>query len=98
MVGEHDFASFSSANRTVSNTVRKVSCCLVEKENNTWIFTVTANGFLYNMVRIMVGSMLYFAEGKIDENDILSAFSREDRALLGNTAPPEGLYLQKVEY
>lgn len=98
LIGKHDFASFSSANRTVKDTVRTVSECNVVKENNKWIFTVTADGFLYNMVRIMVGSMLKFAENKITKDTVLKAFETEKRELLGNTAPPEGLYLYKVHY
>lgn len=98
ILGEHDFASFSSSGRTVSDTVRTVTECSLDKKNNIWTFSVTANGFLYNMVRIMVGSMLMFAEGKIQKSDVLKAFETEDRKLLGNTAPPHGLYLDKVYY
>lgn len=98
LVGKHDFASFSSVKRTVEDTVRTVSQCMVEKQENRWSFTVTADGFLYNMVRIMVGSMLYFAQGKINEQDVLRAFETEQRNLLGNTVAPYGLYLEKVHY
>ena len=98
MLGEHDFASFSSANRTVEDTVRCVTACSVKKNGNRWIFSVTANGFLYNMVRIMAGSMLFYAEGKITKSDVLKAFEKEQRNLLGNTLPPFGLYLNKVHY
>ena len=98
ILGEHNFASFSSANRTVQDTVRTVTKCSVVKNENCWCFSVTADGFLYNMVRIMVGSMLYFAEGKISNEDILRAFEIEDRSLLGNTVAPHGLYLEKVHY
>ena len=98
VIGKHDFASFSSSGRTVTDTVRTVSDCTVSKEGNCWTFSVTADGFLYNMVRIMVGSMLFFAEGKITKEDIEKAFENENRALLGNTVAPDGLYLNKVYY
>lgn len=98
MVGEHDFASFSSANRTVEDTVRCVYSCSVERKDGEWSFTVTANGFLYNMVRIMAGSMLSYAQRKITKADVLKAFEKEQRNLLGNTLPPYGLYLHKVHY
>ena len=91
LIGKHNFASFSSANRTVEDTVRTVSSCSVTKNGNRWTFTVTADGFLYNMVRIMAGSMLFYAEGKITKEDVLSAFEKEQRNLLGNTLPPYGL-------
>ena len=98
LVGKHNFASFSSAKRTVENTVRTVTQCTVNKQENRWTFTVTADGFLYNMVRIMVGSMLYFAQGKLRKSDVLNAFEKEQRSLLGNTVAPYGLYLEKVHY
>lgn len=98
LIGKHNFASFSSVHRTVSDTVRTVSQCNIEKAENRWTFTVTADGFLYNMVRIMVGSMLYYAQGKITKEDVLSSFENENRSLLGNTVKPHGLYLNKVYY
>ncbi|MBO5106623.1 MAG: tRNA pseudouridine(38-40) synthase TruA [Clostridia bacterium] len=96
--GTHDFEAFSSVNRTVKDTVRTVSECYVEFKNDRFDFYVKADGFLYNMVRIMVGTLLEYSSGKISSNDIKNAFITGDRTLLGATAPPQGLYLEKVFY
>lgn len=96
--GEHDFAAFSSSHRTVTDTVRTVSECYINFNDNSFDFYVKANGFLYNMVRIMVGTLLDFSSGRISTLDILEAFKTGNRKLLGPTAPPQGLYLEKVYY
>ena len=96
--GKHNFAAFSSINRTVTDTIRTVLECYIELDNNILNFYVKADGFLYNMVRIMVGTLLEYSLGKISSTDILKAFDTEDRTLLGPTAPPQGLYLEKVFY
>lgn len=98
LVGKHDFAAFSSIHRTVEDTVRTVSECYVTESGNTLEFSVTADGFLYNMVRIMVGGLLEFSKKKITQKDILSAFENQNRKILGATAPPQALYLSKVHY
>jgi tRNA pseudouridine38-40 synthase len=61
-------------------------------------FTVAADGFLYHMVRIMVGTMLRVAQGKMEPEEIGRVLLAEDRAAAGPTAPPQGLYLRKVFY
>lgn len=96
--GKHNFEAFSSINRTVIDTVRTVSECYIEQKQNEYYFYVKADGFLYNMVRIMVGTLLEYSAGKIVSSDILKAFENGDRKLLGITAPPQGLYLEKVFY
>lgn len=96
--GKHDFAAFSSIHRTVEDTVRTVSDCYFEINDKYFDFFVTADGFLYNMVRIMVGGLLEFSNEKINEQDILNAFNNGDRNILGATAPAEGLYLWQVHY
>lgn len=62
------------------------------------IFTVSGNGFLYNMVRIMVGTLLFVNEGKIAEEQLPGIISSLDRKRAGKTVPPQGLYLNKVYY
>ena len=62
------------------------------------IFNVSGDGFLYNMVRIMVGTLLFINEGKIAEDAIPKIFESKDRTLAGKTVPPQGLYLNKVYY
>ena len=61
-------------------------------------FKVEADGFLYNMVRIMVGTLLFVSENKIRKNELLDVINSKDRKRAGKTAPPNGLYLNKVNY
>ena len=96
--GTHNFEAFSSINRTVTDTVRTVSECYVETDDNMINFYVKADGFLYNMVRIMVGTLLEYSNGKVTALDVKKAFETGERKLLGPTAPPQGLYLEKVFY
>ena len=98
LIGKHNFEAFSSINRTVKDTIRTVYDCHIEANDNTIDFFVKADGFLYNMVRIMVGTLLEFSAGKITSDDIKEAFETGERTLLGITAPPQGLYLEKVFY
>lgn len=97
-IGTHDFSAFRSQGATTKTTVRTVLNAGVEREGDIVIFRVEADGFLYNMVRIMVGTLLYIAEGKIPEGSIPDIIASEDRINAGKTAPPEGLYLNKVNF
>lgn len=98
IVGTHDFYGFSSSRRTVDNTVRTVTECYVEKNENRVILTVTANGFLYNMVRIIVGTVIEVSDKKIPIDNIERIFTEKRRDLGGITAPAVGLMLNKVHY
>ena len=98
VIGTHDFAGFSSSKRTVENTVRTVSECTVFTKENNIHFKITADGFLYNMVRIMVGTLLFVSEGKIKSGELSNIISSKERKRAGKTAPPQGLYLNKVNY
>lgn len=98
-VGRYDFSSFCSANaKPMESNVRTVMEAEVTREGDMVIFRVKADGFLYNMVRIMVGTLLFVHMGKIDENDILNIIKKKDRAYAGKTAAPYGLYLNRVFY
>lgn len=97
-VGKHDFRGFMSAGSSVESTVRNVSFAEVSRKGKYAEFTVYADGFLYNMVRIMAGTLLECAVGKKSGEDILSALSDGDRGHLGFTAPARGLYLSRVDY
>lgn len=97
LVGKHDFAGFSSSKRTVEDTVRTVSECFVKREDNFIVLTVTADGFLYNMVRIIVGTAIEAGRGKLDEK-ITEIINSLDRADAGDTVPAKGLFLEKVYY
>ncbi len=97
-VGEYDFAGFCAAGSSVQDTVRRVTECSVERNGREVILTVTANGFLYNMVRIIVGTVVEVSDGKINVEDIPAIISSKNRELAGQTAPAHGLYLNKVYY
>ena len=98
IIGTHDFVSFSSSGRTVEDTVRTVSECKACRHGDYIEISVTANGFLYNMVRIIVGTAVEASDGRISPSEIDTILSSGDRSLAGITAPPQGLYLNKVFY
>lgn len=99
-VGEHDFAAFCGTTKIVKKTVRTIYSFDVRRsaENPMVEMVVNGNGFLYNMVRILVGTLLYVNEGKCSPGQIEDIFASRDRRLAGKTAPPHGLYLNKVFY
>lgn len=98
-LGTHDFTSFCTLdNREKGDFHRTISHLSVSKENDIVTITVEADGFLYNMVRIIVGTLLYVSQGKIAPDEIPFIIRAENRQLAGPTAPPEGLYLNKVIY
>ena len=96
--GRHDFSSFMASGSKITDAVREVMSAKVERKGNIIEFTVSADGFLYNMVRIMMGTLISVAEGKIAPSDIPKIIEARDRALAGMTAPADGLYLNRVEY
>lgn len=98
IVGTHDFYGFSSSGRTVDDTVRTVSECFVEQKNDIIRLKITANGFLYNMVRIIVGTAVDVSDGRLDTNSATEVFETKSRDKAGKTAPPQGLFLDKVYY
>lgn len=98
LVGTHDFYAFSSSGRTVTDTVRTVTECKAEKKDDIVELRITANGFLYNMVRIIVGTAVDVSNGRIDPNITKEIFKTKDRSKAGITAPPQGLILEKVYY
>ena len=97
-IGTHDFTSFMAADSKITDAVRTVYTAEVTREGNCVIFKVSADGFLYNMVRIMTGTLLYVAEGKLGPGDIKSIIDARDRSKAGFTVSPEGLYLNRVNY
>ncbi|HZJ78319.1 MAG TPA: tRNA pseudouridine(38-40) synthase TruA [Clostridia bacterium] len=97
-IGTHDFCGFASSGGSVKNTVRTVKNAKVERFGDEVIFTVEADGFLYNMVRIMAGTLLGVAQNKINADDIKKIIESCDRNMAGITAPAHGLYLNKVKY
>lgn len=98
-VGSHDFTSFCTLDKRESgNFTRKVTQAEVRRKGNLVCFSVSADGFLYNMVRILTGTLLYVAQGKIAPDAIPKIFAAKDRTRAGPTAPPQGLYLNRVFY
>ncbi len=97
-LGYHDFAAFMAQGSKVTSTERCIYTANVKKEGNLVIFTVSANGFLYNMVRIMAGTLLAVAERKINPEDISHILKGRDRSRAGSTLPACGLYLNRVVY
>ena len=97
-VGTYDFVGFCSAKNTVEDTVRTITECYIKKENDFVYIYVKGDGFLYNMVRIIVGTLLFVNEGKINADDIKKNIAEKDRSKAGKTSPPQGLYLNKIFY
>lgn len=97
-VGRHDFAAFCGAGSAVEDTVRTVRRCTVERQGELVLFTVEGDGFLYNMVRIMVGTLLEIAAGRLVPDSIPAIIRSLDRNEAGPTAPAKGLTLAEVFY
>lgn len=97
-VGTHDFSSFMAQGSKITDARRTVHYADVRREGDMLIFRVAADGFLYNMVRIMAGTLLDVAQGRLAPEDIPSIIDAKNRKLAGATAPAAGLYLNKVTY
>ena len=98
LLGEHDFKVFQAAGGHVKTTVRTISSFEIREDGEELSFEVTGNGFLYNMVRIMVGTLYYVGIGKIGADEIPEILLSGKRDRAGKTMPPEGLYLKEVRY
>ena len=97
-VGTHDFAAVRSLGTETRTTVRTVKWCRAEREGDLITIAVCADGFLYNMVRAIAGTMVYASYGKLEPEDIPVLLARGDRRLTGPTMPPQGLYLNRIWY
>lgn len=98
IIGTHDFYAFSSSGRTVENTVRTIRECFITQNGDDIVLTVTADGFLYNMVRIITGTAVEVSDGRIKVEEIPLILESKMREKAGITAPPQGLFLEKVHY
>ena len=96
--GTHDFAAVRSVGTETKTTVRTVHWCSAEREGDLITVRVCADGFLYNMCRAMVGTMVYASYGKLRAEEIPELLARGDRRLTGPTMPPQGLYLNRLWY
>lgn len=96
--GEHDFAAFKASGTSGKNSVRKIfKAEVLEREDKIWI-ELTGSGFLYNMVRIIAGTLLEVGIGKIKPEEIPEIIKSKDRKQAGKTLPAVGLYLVEVKY
>lgn len=98
LVGRHDFTSFMATGSRITDAVREIYSLSVERENDMLVLSVTADGFLYNMVRIITGTLVDAAYGLYSADDITKVLESHDRTKAGKTAPPDGLYLSEVYY
>ena len=96
--GTHDFRAVRSVGTETRTTVRTIEYCRVTRSADLLELKVCANGFLYNMVRAITGTVLYAAEGKLTPEDIPAILASGNRTLAGPTVPPGGLYLTKLWY
>ncbi len=98
LVGEHDFKSFCTHKEDVENTVRTIYAAEVEKEGDMICIRLCGNGFLYNMVRIIAGTLIRVGSGYYQPSYVEELLARRDRQSAGETAPPQGLTLLKIDY
>ena len=98
IVGKKDFSAFMSEGSDVEDTIREIFYLDIQKTDDVLEIRVCADGFLYNMVRIIVGTLIETAFGRFSPDDIKNIIESKDRTRAGMTAPPEGLYLNKVKY
>jgi tRNA pseudouridine38-40 synthase len=96
--GYHDFRAFCSAGATTKTFDRTVYSCELSEVGPEIILDIEANGFLYNMVRIIMGTLLEVGKGRILVSELPRIIAGGQRALAGPTAPPQGLYLMRVDY
>lgn len=98
LIGTHDFTSFCSAKTEVEDKVRELQEIDVLEEGNMIIFRFRGTGFLYNMVRILTGTLLEVGSGERDPESMPAVLKEKNRSAAGKTAPPQGLYLWEVFY
>lgn len=98
LIGTHDFASFCSANTQVKDTIRTIYNIEIEKERELIVIRIKGNGFLYNMVRIIAGTLIQVGTHQWETERVLEALTKKDRQAAGPTAPAKGLTLVEIEY
>jgi len=98
-IGRHDFAAFCATGSSAKTTVREIFYCEISRQSDSIItLTITGNAFLYNMVRIIAGTILYVGMGKIKPGDIPGIIASRNRTRSGKTMPPQGLVLLEIKY
>ena len=96
--GTHDFKSFCSVNTAVEDTTRTIYSCELKQDGELLTIRITGSGFLYNMVRIIAGTLFDVGIGKIASEDIPAILEKKDRKAAGPTAPAHGLTMIGIEY
>jgi tRNA pseudouridine38-40 synthase len=98
LVGKHDFTTFRASECQAKSPVKTLDVLDVARDGDEVIVTTSARSFLHNQVRSMVGSLVLVGDGKWTPDDLAAALAAQDRAACGPVAPPEGLYLVRVDY
>lgn len=98
LVGPHDFKSFCAVNHDAKTTVRTIYSASVTREDDMICFEITGNGFLYNMVRIIAGTLIEVGKGAIKPENMKDILAAKDREAAGPTAPAHGLTLVEIRY
>ena len=98
LIGKHDFSAYMAQGSSVASTVRTITRSEIERDGDILLYRVAADGFLYNMVRILMGTLLDVGLGKLTPEDVRRITESRDRARAGMTMPAEGLYLNRVKY
>ncbi len=98
LIGEHDFKSFKASGTSSKNSVRTIYNAEVVRNDDIIKIRLTGNGFLYNMVRIIAGTLIEVGEGKIEPIEVKNILEAKDRLMAGKTLSPQGLCLINVEY
>lgn len=98
IIGEHDFSCFCAANTSVQDKVRTVNSITIDFHGDELHMAIEGNGFLYNMVRIIAGTLWEVGIGKRTPQNVQKIIESNDRKIAGKTAPPHGLYLERVYY
>ena len=98
LVGKHDFTTFRSTECQAKSPVKTLDQLDVERDGDTLHIITSARSFLHNQVRSMVGSLVAVGDGKWSADDLARALQARDRTACGQVAPPDGLYLMKVDY
>jgi len=97
-LGTHDFAAFAASGNSSKTTVRTIFDIGTKRDGDFVVITVTGDGFLYNMVRIIAGTLMEAGKGNIEKNDIIRIIENKNRAFAGKTAAAEGLTLVEIKY
>ena len=98
LIGEHDFQSFCAAGSTAETTVRTIYDIHVERTGTMISIKVCGNGFLYNMVRIIAGTLMEVGKGRFAPEDVKKILEARDRTKAGPTAPAKGLMLYQYQF